>query len=281
MVRHSAVCLDRNDAVLRRRLNEALELKRVGQVAAEGNGQGWILSLCLDEGWRRIRPPSSRGTTQENVPLALTTSAPSKPLLGTGLLRRAISSLDGYLSQQHGVAPFSDDERCILRIALMPAACATRLSDGAEIRPGDLVVDVHCWNERIPSMPKGGADLAWAQQVSVRLKYSLRLLTHELVVQPALKDARACRAKVNFVGQGCSNESVTRIISRLGFEDVDEGSGTLRTHVHDSLENILISALVWTHNPEALKREKMIRERRPVWSSRAKLLSLYGSSVEG
>ena len=100
-----------------------------------------------------------------------------------------------------------------------------------------------------------------------------------MVNDPRLAPAQACRAKVNFVGQGCSNESVSRIIHRLGYEDVDEGCKTIRAKAHDALENILISALVWTHNPEALKREKMIRERRPVWSSRAKMLLLYASKT--
>ena len=212
--------------------------------------------------------------------MATTTSDLPRSLPATLVLRRAISAFDGYLSHQHGVAPFSDDDRCILRIAIIPAARTGRLSDGTDIKPSDLIADVHCWNERIPSMPKGGANLAWAQQVSIRLRYSLRLLAHALVNDPRLALAQACRAKVNFVGQGCSNESVSRIIHRLGYEDVDEGSKTIRAKAHDALENILISALVWTHNPEALKREKMIRERRPVWSSRAKMLRLYASHRE-
>ena len=173
---------------------------------------------------------------------------------------------------------YSDDEKCILRCATSRSAGHFRLSDGAEIEPGDCVVDVHCWNERIPAMPKGGADIAWAHQVSGRLRYSVQLLAKALVTNPDLHAVRACRARVNFVGRGCSNESVTRIIHRLGFEDVDEGAGSIAARIHDALENVLISALVWTHNPEALRREKMIRERRPVWASRDKLLRLHGSA---
>lgn len=186
--------------------------------------------------------------------------------------------MDGYLSRRGNVRTFSDDATCFLRYSPTIAAHPVRLSDGAEIRPGDLVVDIHCWNERVPSMPRGGPDLAWAQQASGRLKYSLRLLAHAMVTTPELRDARACRARVNFVGRGCSNESVSRIIHRLGFEDVDEGAGSVQARIHDVFENVLIGALVWTHNPEALRRDKMIRERRPVWSSRQRLLKLHGQS---
>ena len=202
-------------------------------------------------------------------------SAPSNPTPGTATLRRAVVALDGYLSRQNGVVVLSDDEDCILRIALVPARRAVRLSDGAEIRPGDAVADVHCWNERIPSVPRGGANLAWAQQASLRLRHSLRLLAHAMATDPDLLAVKACRANVNFVGLGCSNASVSRIIQRLGYEDVDEGAKTAAAHLHEALENVLIGALVWTHNPEALRREKMMRERRPVWSSRARMLSLH------
>lgn len=195
------------------------------------------------------------------------------------MLRRAITGLDHYLSRRNGVATFSDDEDCILRIALVPAKRAIRLSDGTEVHPGDAVADVHCWNERIPSMPAGGADLAWAQKASLRLRHSLRLLARAMATDPNLLAVKACRANINFVGMGCSNSSVSRIIARLGYEDVDEGEKTFRLRLHEALENVLIGALVWTHNPEALRREKMIRERRPVWSSRARMLNLHAPQV--
>ena len=210
--------------------------------------------------------------------MVLTSSTPVRPLSGSTLLRRAITALDDYLSHHHGVAPFSDDENCMLRIALVSAGRAVQLSDGTKIQPNDLIADVHCWNERIPSMPKGGADLAWAQQAAARLRYSLRLLAYAMTADGNLTAVKACRANVNFVGIGCSNNSVTRIIYRLGYEDVDEGTKEVKKRLHEALENILINALVWTHNPEAIRREKMIRERRPVWSSRAKMLALHGSS---
>ncbi|WP_237478180.1 hypothetical protein [Lichenibacterium dinghuense] len=193
-------------------------------------------------------------------------------------LRRAVMALDAHLSRQNGVVPFSDDEDCILRIALVPARRTLLLSDGAEIRAGDTVADVHCWNERIPAMPVGGADLAWAQKASLRLRRSLELLAHAMATEPGLSVVKACRANVNFVGLGGSNRSVSRIIARLGYEDVDEGVKPIGTRLHEALENLLIGALVWTHNPEALRREKIVRERRPVWSSRAMMLALHAAS---
>ncbi len=93
---------------------------------------------------------------------------------------------------------------------------------------------------------------------------------------PTLVQARAVRARVNFVGAGKSNSSVSRIIDRMGFEDVDEGCGSFATQLEDAFDNILIAALVWTHNPAALRRAKLVRERRPVWCSRERLTVLHG-----
>ena len=194
-------------------------------------------------------------------------------------VRQLIGGLDDHLSRSHGVKVFSTDERCILRYALVAAPCDLRLSDGVEIRRGDPVIDVHCWNGRVPPMPAGGPDLAWAQATANRFRQSLRLLAEAAMTNPDLRHATACRARVNFVGLGCSNASVSRIIHRMGFEDVDEGTATLMSRFHDQLENLLIAALVWTHNPEALRRDKMIRERRPVWASRARLLAYHGAQL--
>lgn len=191
-------------------------------------------------------------------------------------IRRLIARIDDGLSRRAEVQPYADDAACMLRIAPTRARRVVRLSDGAEIRPGDLVLDVHCWNERVPAMPEGGADLAWALKTSGRLRHSLGLLARAVETTPALQATRAVRARVNFVGLGGSNRSVSRIIARMGFEDVDEGRAAWPDRVHDALENVLIAALVWTHNPAALRRDKLLRERRPVWCSRERLAVLHG-----
>ncbi len=200
---------------------------------------------------------------------------PSTIGAGTATLRKAVRGLDEHLSRRENVQRFTDDPSCILRYALTTAPRTFALSDGTEVKAGDVVADIHCWNDRVASMPKGGPDLAWAQKTSTGLKRSLRLLAGALLTAPVLADVRACRAKVNFVGAGGSNASVSRIIHRMGFEDVDEGA---RARVHDAFENVLIGLLVWTHNPEALRRDKLVRERRPVWSSRETLLRVHGRS---
>ncbi len=219
-------------------------------------------------------------TSQAGVGSAERAAAPRPDWLASGsrVLRGAIKGLDDHLSRTQDVRTFSDDPACILRYALTTARFGFSLSDGTEVRTGDAVADIHCWNDRVPTMPKGGPDLVWARNTSAGLRRSLQLLARAMTVAPELRDVRACRARVNFVGAGGSNESVSRIIHRLGFEDVDERP-FLRTRMHDAFENILIGMLVWAHNPEALRASKLIRERRPVWSSRTRLLRLHGGAT--
>jgi hypothetical protein len=198
--------------------------------------------------------------------------------VGRSVLQAMIQRVDDRLSQFGRVRPFDLDPACILRVAPIRAPRPIKLSDGAAIRSGDLVLDVHCWNERVPAMPSSGADLVWARKAAKGLKTSLVLLARAIETDPSLRPARAIRARVNFVALGGSNVSLSHIIGRMGFEDVDEGSRTLAARLEDALDNVLIAALVWTHNPAALRREKLVRERRPVWCSREQFMLFHGGS---
>ena len=213
----------------------------------------------------RVAEPASLASPARNTALRHGYSIRSST--GSDVLRRAISGIDGYLSYCCGVKPYSRDERCLLRYAAISSPGDYRLSDGTVLEAGDLVIDLHLWNEHIPPVPKAGPDLAWARLVSQWMKHSLVLLAGAMRTDPELRDARAIRAKTNFVGWGGQSESMSRLIARFGFEDVDEGLASMPERVHDAFENVLIGALTWTHNPEALRRDKLIRQRRPVWMS--------------
>jgi hypothetical protein len=199
---------------------------------------------------------------------------------GPTVLRRVISGFDDYLSRQNGVALYDDDARCLLRYAASLSTTGLRLADGARICPGDFVADLHLWNEHIPPVPEGGPNLAWAREFSMNLKYSFRALAAALENRPELRAVKACRARTTFAARGSSGESLSRITGRFGFEEIDEGIVPMPDRIHDAFENLLLGALVWTHNPRALRRDKLLRQRRTVWISRELLLRLHGSAGE-
>ena len=134
---------------------------------------------------------------------------------GSNALRRAISRIDGGLSYCCGVKPFSRDGRCLLRYAAISSPGDYRLSDGTVLKAGDLVIDLHLWNEHIPPVPKAGPDLAWARLVSQWMKHSLVLLAEAVRTDPALRGAKAIRARTNFTGWGGQSESLSRLIARF------------------------------------------------------------------
>lgn len=255
-----------------------------GSGASKPFRAGWVAS------WLQARALGSATLQADLHPYAPEVDAGAPPVprkyaiksaVGSDMLRRAISGIDDYLSHCCGVKPFSLDEHCLLRHAMMSSPGAYHLSDGTRLEPGDLVVDLHLWNEHIPPVPEQGPDMAWARLVAQMLKHSLHLLAETLEADPELRGAKAIRAKTNFVGWRDHSESMSRLIRRFGFEDVDEGAASVPVRVHDAFENILIGALTWTHNPEALRRNKLIRQRRPVWMSAGKLLDLHGPRGRG
>lgn len=191
-------------------------------------------------------------------------------------LRKAIASLDDHLSAHYGVAPYHTDSRCLFRLAVAFAESDLVLSDGQAIKAGAAIAELHLWNDHVPLLPRNGPDLTWGRLLSRRIRLSLRLLAIALETDPALRTIVACRAMTNFLGLHHTGESLTHLIRRLGFEEVDEGVASMPVRIHDAFENILIAALVWTHNPHALRRDKLIRQRRPVWISRQRLLLLHG-----
>jgi hypothetical protein len=192
------------------------------------------------------------------------------------ILRPGVVQLDDHLSRQQHYREFTTDPRCILRYAPLASPTSVCLSDGIRIGAGELILDLHLWNPHIPPVPKGGPNLAWARRTRARFHYSLQELACVVAEDPDLREARACRARMNCAGQGYSGKSLSHLIERFGFEDVNEGRASIGETIHNAFENILIAALIWAYNPEALRRDKLLRKRRPVWISRERLLQRYG-----
>jgi hypothetical protein len=152
------------------------------------------------------------------------------------------------------------------------------LPNGILAARASQIIELHLWNEHIPPLPASGPNLVWGRELCARLDLSMSLLADAVRSDPHYRGVVACRARTNFAGPGCPTESITRLIERCGFHDVDEGLPTIGMQIHDACENLLIAALVWAHNPHALCRRKFRRVRRPVWISREDLLTRYPAS---
>jgi hypothetical protein len=193
-------------------------------------------------------------------------------------LRRLIFGLDGVLCRLQSIGEFTSDPNCILRIRLARLGADLVLSDGICGRVGDRVVDLHFWNEHIPRMPEQGASIAWARQMHLRFRNSLRELARYLASRPDLDDVAIIRCNM---GLGVPEQSaqVVRLIARYGFEQAPGGAAaTMGERLRRFGENILISLMVWVHNAAALRRDTLRRGRTEVFLSRRLLEQRYGRS---
>jgi len=194
-------------------------------------------------------------------------------LIGT-IGRAAISHLDLLVRWIHGVYEFTQDENCILRIALGKSAEEITLSDGTRIGKGEVVGELHFWNEHIPPMDEKGPSLEWALKFHRLLMASLKELATYLEDEPRFENIQAFRGETAFSKEGLKERAV---FQRLGFDLVrTDRTGKLK-RFGEFWENIYAWGLIWAFNPGSLRRKDFFRlERAQLWISRQALLERYG-----
>lgn len=192
-------------------------------------------------------------------------------------LRRLLDSLviaiDDFQRKRLGIWEVSDDPECILRLGLTTSYMGARLADGTVVQPGERIGLIHFANERVPTAPPGGPDLAWAREFMRRMTTSLRLLTRHLVENPDMAGIRAFGGELPFV----YTTSSTRFLERLGLEVFDPlPPGGLLARVVDMGARLWTLLLRRAFNPDSAPGLRLNDlERRPVWLSRQTLIALY------
>ncbi len=195
------------------------------------------------------------------------------------LLRGIVRRFDALLCRIHGVYEFMADPGCILRIALARATVEQVLADGTPISPGDLLVEIHLWNERLPEMPREGADLRWARRMYQGFVASLHLLAKYLALDPQLAAVRAIRGEMGFLTTA-SLDAGSGALTRLGFEIQRPRAGaSARERWAEFWHNVYSLVLLWTYNPGSLRGKALWRlERCRLWMSYATLERRYGNA---
>jgi len=191
-------------------------------------------------------------------------------------LEQLIFGLDGVLRRWQSVIEYTHDPACILRIKFGRLEQDFVLSDGTACHAGERFIDLHLWNEQVPAMPKEGASIAWARQMSLCFQHSLRQLARYLASRADLDDISLVRCTMEFGGRE-RNDQMVRLIRRYGFELVP--SATTVTMGERALrfgENIHISLMVLARNAAALRRDTLRRGRTRVFMSRKVLEQRYG-----
>lgn len=185
------------------------------------------------------------------------------------LLRLPLDRLDGFLRRREHVFEYTNSPDCVFRTQLTASDHDVLLVDGTRIRPGDLLLDLHWWNEQVPLMPKEGPTITWARRLDRCIRHSFYELAASLASRRELADVRGVRANAG-IGTAEQCQRIARVVERYGFEwIVCQEPLEWTTRLHRLGENILISMLVATRNPASLRPDTLNRSRTLLYISRA------------
>jgi hypothetical protein len=189
--------------------------------------------------------------------------------LGHALIRR----LDVRL--RRGFVEYSQSHDCVLRVALTTVSKPVELADGLAISPGERIIELHFWNERMPQASTSQG-LGWGGRFGRRLVQSFRELAAALESDPRLADAVAIRGRLAFAWAR-DQADMRRFGVKFGFDEAASPEDvSLARRLHDLGEDLWLWALTWTFNPGSLPSRALLRRRDDLWISRAGLLARYG-----
>jgi hypothetical protein len=198
---------------------------------------------------------------------------PERPLAPKdGAAKRLVRRLDAWFRRQEGFIEFDDCPTCVLRVVVKRAECELELSDGLVVLPGEKIIDLHFWNERLPKACQG---LGWGGRFGRALMRSFVDLATAIDADPRLAGAVAIRGRLAFAN-GRNREEMARFGQWFGFESIEDTAPLpLSRRLHDAAEDVWLLALTWTFNPGSLPTRKTIRRREDLWISKAKLVERY------
>jgi len=201
--------------------------------------------------------------------------ADSHPLLSMWL-----HPIDKYLRRRLAIFEYSQSSNCMFRIEIVQNTEDVLLVDGTRLRVGDRLIELHFWNEHVPVMPRNGATIAWARHISRCFAISMRELAAFLAGRHDLDDIRGIHANMTG-GAKRQTQQLVRIVQRYGFEWIPSPRReTIKQRAHRFGENILVSALIRTHNPRAAQEGTLTRGRIPLYLSRRTLERYYGNTAK-
>lgn len=191
---------------------------------------------------------------------------------------RLVLWIDARLRQHAGLFEYSDDPRCLFRLAYARARHAVEIP-GLSIRPGDEILDLHLWNEHVPALPPAGADMHWSALAYRQMVWSLHVLSRLFEHGGSFDEVKALRGITLLFGSA-EDGMGRRLARRMGFQLVDYrpvlgGFGIF-------WENFYAWWLMRAYNRPSVSGRSMFNlARSEAWMPRATLLGRYGQSRGG
>ncbi len=198
---------------------------------------------------------------------ALSARSASRPRFGN-VLRAGIYCVDWMLRRWYRVYAYSETDDDLLRVSIRTVETPTILSDGTRVGRGEVVVDLHIWNERVPTLGPLGPSLAWASRARRRIEHSLVTLAYHLESRDCLDRCAAVRAEVVLLG-GQEARKLERIAERHGLTQPIDAQRADLGH------GLLAYGLAWACNPESLNKKRFRPVRYEFWISGAAFRKRY------
>jgi len=187
-------------------------------------------------------------------------------------LTGSIRVLDAVLRLAFGIFEFCHRPDCILRVEKASAREDILLLDGAHIYSGDLILELHFWNEhlcRFQDQQCPESVLGFRR----RLKDSFEMLATYLATTPAMCRMRALHARLA-IAPGQDVARYTSVVQYLGLT-VGAAPSSRFGRFHCSWENLLLYGLRQAFKPYTRKRAALASERLHLWISRGEFLRRY------
>jgi hypothetical protein len=192
------------------------------------------------------------------------------------LCRYLVGPIDALLRRVYGVWEFSDRPQCLLRIAAARVRFGVWFTDGLLVLPGSRILELHLWNEHLPSVLSGATGLGRGIALRRHLVASLAELADYLDREPSLRGVIALRACAALVPRS-RLDKLLRIACLLGFEPAASVGRTQRRRRLSGFGGaILRCAFARAFNPAALRRNGFRRQPCDLWISRSALRLRYG-----
>jgi hypothetical protein len=195
------------------------------------------------------------------------------------LLRSGVRTIDHGLCRLEGIREYSDDEECLFRIAAMRSnrrvECA---SSNVVIVPGDLILDLHLANDRVPPADPRGPGLVWAQRFRRRMRKSFVDLAVFVRSHPEFAEVRAVRARCA-ISAPVGYRKIARLLASFGLRPVPPArrSGPFR-RLFDIVSSLWLWAMVWTYNAGCLRGRRLMRQRGDFWIAWPEFVRRFGET---
>ena len=195
-------------------------------------------------------------------------------------LQPLVRRLDAYLRRTCHVFEFSHSRDCLFRLALGESTEEVILSDGTTVRRGELVGELHLWNEHIPPLGDRRSDLVWAITFQRQLALSFQELAAYIQTDPRFERVQAFRGEGAF-GSRYAPVRLAKMAERWGLDVVPrDGAAGWWRRAGDFWKNLYATWLIWAYNPASLHERRTWELRRDqLWISRATLCRRYGVAV--